>query len=260
MTQRDARIRVRTFLLCSLLFLGGLFGHQIDGIAAPFNHRRFGERHGRLLGRQLQRQRLPAVAHHGDRALDRLMKLALRELHNKGDADFAKVSAFEWHTIYQGYFTRMMQQARSKNSMEGIDDRRALWPWLAAFYMRVESKLGVQLCKALHLSDIKTINDTSRAVFHPCTFDLLGAPDRQAEYANNLCQDTTGDQLFGFVPVVSYWSAEIGCTVATWGTGAMTACGLAGMAAELLIARFACQPLSRLIYTKACSKLALGRH
>jgi hypothetical protein len=175
---------------------------------AEFDGKKFGEIRAQAFRDEISTGQMDALAYRGDQALDRAVHRALAKLVANGKVAYATQKQAEWENQYQGTLSR----SRMK---QGIDDRRALWVWLSDFYNVVQMVLGVAKCKATHLSDIKTLNDTIRVVFNPCTFDLLGAPNRSAEYQNNMCKDSTGDMLYGFASVVTYWVVDGACAVAT---------------------------------------------
>ena len=135
-----------------------------------------------------------------DDTIGRLLSLAIRNLERRGHFETAREIQEEWD-FYQGAIVVVVLGRRP------IGDFEVWSAWLHETYRKIESKLGNELCRALRISDLFTIN-ASRAVFRPCVHGY-------AEFHNHLVHD----HLYrGLLPVVSYWVSTIGCQVAAAGT------------------------------------------
>ena len=111
--------------------------------------------------------------------------------------------------------------------------------------------LGVEVCKALHLSDIKTFNFTLPIVFRPCSFPMDAVTiTRKAEYRNHFAQ---GKVYYGLVPVITYWAINAPCMIGTAGLATML-CGPAASIAEWFMGYSIAPWLSDKIFDGVCNK------
>jgi hypothetical protein len=226
-----------------ILLLMCLFGSTI--FALPIEQEFFAKQHTRQLRQDLRRGDLSTLAMRSDQALNRLVSNALDQLRAKNEGAFADESQIEWTGTYQGFLTRSMNQEK-----QDIGDHRPLIEWLSTFYAALVSKLGIQVCKSTHLSDIETFNYTIPIVFHPCTFpmdNVSGA--REDEYRRHFAQ---GAVYYGLAPVVTYWTADLACSVFSYGTGVVWLCGTIGDVAEVFMAKAFAPSLSDIVFERAC--------
>jgi hypothetical protein len=209
------------------------------------SHRQSARRQAKALRREIEDGNMYATAQRTDEALDALVARGLQKLHEKGDEYFADRFELQWSDKFRGFLTHAMVQ----NDMRDIGDHKPLIQWLATFYDHLESVLGVNICKSLHLSDIKTFNYCIPIVFHPCTFPMDNVTvSREAEYANHFAQ---GAVYYGLIPVVVYWVCDISCLAATSGIGAML-CGPLSGGAEFIMGKWFAPKLSNRLFEKVC--------
>lgn len=181
-----------------------------------------------------------------EKALDNLIMTAAGELKDRGYILEGSVMENEW-------FNNMKYTFRAYASQMGgrpIGDHKPLSQWLADKYNMLEMILGVEVCKRMHFSDLKTFNYCIPIVFRPCTFDMgpIVLP-RIEEYRNHFAKDHT---YFGLVPVVTYWVTYGVCGAATMGSGFILVCGTAGNIAEKIVGNWVAPRLSDKIFTRFC--------
>lgn len=167
-------------------------------------------------------------------ALSNLIRTAAGELRKRGHSYQGNQMETEWFDTYQ---YRLLKG-------RDIGDHGPLSQWLADKYNMLEFLLGVEVCKALHFSDLKTFNYCIPVVFNPCNPEW----DKE-EYKRHFSE---GSVYYGLVPTVSYWVLYGACGAATMGTGFIYGCGLAGAISEKLVAMFVAPRLSDFIWDKAC--------
>lgn len=163
-----------------------------------------------------------------DQTVDGLVRMATAELRQRGHKD----EAVKWETSYHANIENYWQR------MNDIGDHRPWSDWLDAFYAALQLTLGDQVCHALHLDDIWTINYAIPVVFDP-TNKLWD----EHEYSLH---------FIPFCGVVGYWTTYIGCAIGTWGSGAITlVCTPIGMIARRIMVNHIAPPLSDRVYERA---------
>jgi hypothetical protein len=110
----------------------------------------------------------------------------------KGKKAEAQKLLNEWDFRWSGYFLR------------GLGDHAPFSQWVAEKYAMIELILGVDICHALRLDDIKILNYGVPVVFS-CVDDV--DPE---EY---------GLHFIPFAGTVVYWTSFFACVGGTWGTG-----------------------------------------
>lgn len=206
-------------------------------------HREFARQQTEILRKEVERDGLPALARRSDQALDNLVRRGVSELHKRGWHGLANQKQSEWERNYRGYLSMRV------TGYGDIGDHKPLSQWLADFYDAIEEKLGVTICKALHLSDIKTFNYAIPVVFNPCTFDMGSVSiSRKDEYRNHFAE---GAVYYGLMPVVTYWVVDIACLFGTSGIGVFF-CGPIANFAEMACAEWIAPKLSDRVYDRAC--------
>jgi hypothetical protein len=209
------------------------------------SHRQTAHRQARAIRREIEDGNMYATAQRTDEALDALVARGVQKLREKGDDSFAEQFEGEWSDQFRGFLAHAMAQ----NGGRDIGDHKPLIQWLATFYDHLESVLGVQVCKSLHLSDIKTFNYCIPIVFHPCTFPMDNVTvSREAEYANHFAK---GAVYYGLIPVVVYWVCDISCIASTSGIATMI-CGPLSGGAEFIMGKWFAPRLSNRIFERAC--------
>ena len=202
--------------------------------------------HGRNVAQAIREDmkegRLVNLSRQTDRALDMVVARGVAELRKKGLEDEANLWEGQWAFHYYGYLTRM-------TASRDIGDHKPLVTWLAVFYDRLEFILGVEACKMLHLSDIKTFNFCIPIVFHPCSFpmDLITDP-RKTEYRRHFA---AGAVYYGLIPVVTYWLIDVPCLIGT-SCIASFLCGGAATAGEYVMGKFLAPKLSDRLFDRVC--------
>jgi hypothetical protein len=183
-----------------------------------------------------------------DWALDHIIERTTRELKKRGHHDLADEATAAWNFHYRGFLTRMVANERD------IGDHKGLADWLTAFYLKVELLLGREVCKALHISDLHTLNHGLAVIFRPCTFSMDNVPyTRKAEYQQHFNGDFAPTGFYGVLPVLVYWVIDIPCMVGTAGLAALL-CGPAASVGEYLTYRFVGPKISDRIFDRVCGK------
>jgi hypothetical protein len=219
---------------------------SVPAFSLTIQQQHFADEQAGNLRDELMQGDMVTLADKSDQALDAVVARAMVHLRKKGDYHFADQMESEWAEKYHGFLTRMVI---AEEATHDIGDHAPLLQWLATLYDEVEGKLGVEICKLTHLSDIKTFNYTIPIVFHPATFpmDQVTGP-RAYEYLRHCNQ---GSVYYGLLPVLTYWVADVGCMVGTYGTGAIMLCGLIGDASEVVMSKFFAVGICEWIYTKS---------
>lgn len=201
------------------------------------------ERHSERIQKQIDQGGIPAVRILTEQALDVLLRKAAFHMEKAGHKPEADEILRQWDETYQ--FELMETVTRD------IGDHPPLSDWLAVTYMAIELALGVETCKSLHLSDIKTINYAIPVVFKPCTFPMDGTNiPRKDEYRMHFAE---GKVYYGLIPVVTYWAVEIPCMIGASGFLSLV-CSPVASIAEYVCAKKIAPPLSDKIYERTCEQ------
>lgn len=184
-----------------------------------------------------------------DTALASIISHAVSTLHDQGFDRQAEEINMQFKSSYRGYVTMMVSQRH-------IGDFAPLLQWMTTTYNSIEAALGVQTCKALHLSDLKTLNYCIPVCFKPCTFALSGRFDRRTEYRLHFAMDNGGvgdpeNSLYGLSSVIVYWVIDVGCLSATSGL-ASCLCGIAASGGEYFMGNLIAPPIANKIFDAAC--------
>lgn len=158
-------------------------------------------------------------------ALDAIVRLSVYKLNRIGKKAEAAQLLKEWKDQWDGYLIR-----------RDLGDHAPLSQWLAEKYAILEFILGVDVCHALRLDDIKIINYAIPVVFS-CIDDV-----DLVEYEKHF------DPLVG---TAAYWVTFFACVGGTWGTGFLF-CGPIAMGVEYLSENFAAPRLCPMAFGWAC--------
>jgi len=169
-------------------------------------------------------------------AISAIVHVATHELERTGSPHLAKRLREEWKQ-FDGYLTDAVVTKRD------IGWFKPLIEWLSLFYETVELALGLEICRALRLSDLKTINHGIVVVFRPCYFGIN-------EFKLHFIHDS---KYRGFAPVITYWSAAIACTTALHGAGYYLICSPAAMVLERVVDKKIAPKVAPKLYDLACS-------
>lgn len=146
--------------------------------------------------------RMSSIAKVVDIGIKQSIDRGVEQLERHNDREAAHFFRFIYRTEYDGYFTRMV----ARGSYD-IGDHKGLVQFLTDFYERVELVIGVTIAKALHISDIKSLNHGLGPAFSPCTFPMdLVSGERIDEYERHF---NAGEVYYGVLPVVAYWAADL---------------------------------------------------
>lgn len=181
-----------------------------------------------------------AIAHLTDDYLDFLVNRSADELSKKGQKDYAEMKRSEWKINYSGGIAKSLSHDIGDHPTEELSQ------WLEDFYDKTELILGIDVCRALHISDLKTINCTVKIVIHACTFPMDSVPgSREDEYRRHFAE---GELYYGLIPVLTWWACEAGMMAA----GAPIP--FVADAAEFAMAKFLAPRLSDFIFERACTQ------
>jgi len=236
--------------LSSLLAVAGDYSDGEESYnSLPQEHQDHVRGTARAIRQEIEDGGMPRLALRTDQALDQLVARGVSELRDKGDDIYATRTEWDWKQNYQGYLTRGLMLRGGRD----IGDHAPLIKWLASFYDHLESVLGVDACRALHLSDIKTFNFCIPVVFHPCTFPMDSVQGaREDEYRRHFAK---GAVYYGLMPVILYWTADIACLAGTYGTGIGWLCGPISSAAEFITGKWIAPKVSDFVFERAdCPK------
>ena len=181
------------------------------------------------------------MAHITDKAIQGIMKIAAWNLGARGFEEEA-IQLEQEMVYHEGEIERII-------SREGYDigDFKPLSEWLTKVYSRLENVLGYEVCYALRLSDIKTINYALPVVFNPCPFG-------EKEFTIHFCHDPVKPLHYrGLAPVIAYWSVDIGCSIGTFGAGWAFLCGPISSVVERFVDWKVAPYLAPRIFAKVCN-------
>lgn len=223
-------------ILIGLLFCTSLF-------AGKFN-----EQDVRDFGAQVERGGLVWLAPRVDETIASIITRSTKMLADQGYQADADRIMNEYRTTYSSFV------ARNYNSRHQGDHKE-----LVAFLTKVWDVVFEKLCgsnwgvaKALHISDLYSLNYTIPVVFQPCAFDLNGMPvERKVEYKRHFAKDDDERALYGLLPIVTYWAFEGACLVGTSGVGSIL-CGVAANLSEWFMGGFVAPYVSDKIFVASC--------
>lgn len=181
-----------------------------------------------------------------DAAIEALIQRSVKELLKAGHVAYAEDLEKDFNIHFRGYLSRGYEA-----DYGDIGDHKPLVQFLATAYDKIEAAIGVDACKMLHLSDIKTLNFTIPIVFKPCVFDMGTVKgERKDEYRRHFAM---GVVYYGLMPVIVYWGVAIPCVLVTSGIATM-ACGPVATAAEFACGKFVAPKLSDVLWDRACGE------
>lgn len=189
------------------------------------------------IAREIYEDKMVVLARKTDRSLAAIIDIGTRNLRLRG----YKKEATE---LQSGYYklTHFVEKTVLKG-VRDIGDFEPLSKYLAVAYEVLEYKLGYQICYTLRLTDIKSLNYAIPVVFHPCKFGL-------SEFELHFVHDI---KYRGLLPVVSYWTTVITCSIATFGAGYFFVCSPLAMGVEFAMDRWVAPALAPKIYNLVCN-------
>lgn len=198
-----------------------------------------GHQYSRRYGKAISR--LQDIRIKTDASLDAMIRVAvvnMKAQQNLSAMD-AEMIEYAWNNEYKGM---LLDESRDIGHIY-------LSKFLEDSYDKIEKALGVEVCKALHLSDIKTVNCALAVIFNPCKYDMTGVLEsRKQDYRDHFAK---GQVYYGLVPVVTWWAISIGCWSGTAGIASFV-CSIAASGAEYLMGNVLAPPLSDRIFNAMC--------
>jgi hypothetical protein len=170
-------------------------------------------------------------------AIRNIVKVASLHLKRKHYYEEAK----EIETLWRYYDKRLIDIATFSRDIGWFDP---ISDALALIYELTELRLGFEVCHALRLDDLKTINHGLRVAFRPCFYGY-------EEYYKHMAKDPKYRAL---LPVVSYWTVVIGCSYATYGIGYAVICSPAGFVVEKVVQNKIAPKAVDKLYNLACKR------
>lgn len=161
-------------------------------------------------------------------ALDGMVATAeirLREAGYDDDAD-------EMVAQYAGYHGFMLRP----KALTAVGDHDPI-AWMHNLAMKLNELLGPQIMKLSHLSDIDLLAYCIPVV-HWCE-DQVDAK----EYSLHFCLE---------MGIIAYWTADLACTFASYGTAYALICSPIGDLAEEIVSRIVAPKFSDKFWAKAC--------
>lgn len=189
------------------------------------------------IAREIQTENLVALAKRTDKSLAAVIKIGVMNLRYRG---FKK----EATDLEMGYFkmTHFVEKVMLKPNRD-IGDFEPLSKYLAAAYELLEYKLGYQICYTLRLSDIKSLNYAIPVVFRMCKYP-------EDEFELHFIHDL---KYRGLLPLVSYWTTVITCSIATFGAGYFFICSPIAMGVEFAMDRWVGPAIAPKLYDLVCT-------
>jgi hypothetical protein len=177
------------------------------------------------------------LAERTEQAMGAIFKVAVVNLKRRGHYALARDVSYQWEERKGALIVLSLGMTTGRD----IGDFEPLSKWLADVYDRIEGALGYELCRALRISDIKSLNHGIRVVFSPCGYGL-------SEFDMHFVHDS---RYRGVFPVVVYWVSNLTCTIATWGAGFFL-CSPISMLIELGADKYVGPWLAPKLYSWAC--------
>lgn len=181
---------------------------------------------------------LVPLARKTDTSLGAVIRIGVMNLRKHGfyadaarlEIDFKKFKGFVERAVVSG--------------KRDIGDFEPLSKYLAAAYELLEYKLGYQICYTLRLSDIKSLNYTIPVVFSMCKYPV-------EEFELHFVHDL---KYRGLLPLVSYWTTVVTCTIATYGAGYFFICSPLAMGIEFAMDRWVGPAIAPKLWNMVCTK------
>ena len=152
------------------------------------------------------------LANRSEQALDGMLRIAYLNLKRKGHHDFAAEVNEGWQErrgIVMAMALNIGQNGRP------ITDYAPLSAWLANTTQKIIETLGWDIAHALRLTDLHSLNFGLKYIFS------FACENGEAEFLNHFADDPHFRAVF---PVIAYWTANITCTIATFGAGYFFVC------------------------------------
>ena len=134
-----------------------------------------------------------------------------------------------------------------------IADFAPLSQWIDKAYQKIcgEQALGYNICYALRLSDIYSVNHELIPFFSMCSYTPVQTID--VGCGDFHMTPVPIHPVRGLEDITIYWSVVIGCDVITYGSGLIfPICSPIGMITERIFELKLCEPLTNKIYGWAC--------
>jgi hypothetical protein len=205
---------------------------------------------------ELDFAQLDTAAKRTDQALDAITRRAAWALERKGH----HAVAHQLRTEYQEFYTNAVYYMAIGVVPVGLGDHAPLSQWLATWYQKIEDLLGEDLCKLLHIHDIKILNYGIPVVFKPKTENQWC---QETQATGGVCRDEYRVHFagvpkgrwtwehHGVLGVTAYWVTQIVCTVGTFGAGAIgMICGPIATVVEIGTDKWISPPLSDKIFDR----------
>lgn len=180
-------------------------------------------------------------------AIRGMVQIAVRNLSKFDFDDEAAEIERDWKSN-RGELSRIVKELEYDERAQ--QDLKGYFEWLDTLYLKIESKLGYQLCHALRLDDLYSLN-RGQWMFKPC---LIG----ESQWTCVLCGDkhvdpTVPNPRRGDLPILSYWATQVTCGVATFGAGVIGfICGPIAMVVEYTVDEWGCPRLEPWLFDKVC--------
>lgn len=189
---------------------------------------------------------LQSLAERTELAIDAMIDVSVRNLRWRGYYSMARELSRNWSS-HRGELQAIVYAQRYRG--RDIGDFKPLLKFLDDAYHKVLTSLGWEVCYALRLTDIETINHALVVVFQPCQY---GA----SEFGIHACHDPAKPEAYrGLAPVVSYWTTLMTCEIATFQAGLFWICSPLAMLVERIVDNMICPWLAPKIYEASCGRI-----
>lgn len=244
-------MKLKIIALAALMLATAATATTTATTATASNYTKAG-RYAHRLEKQIDSDADGSVRMLGSHVIDVLLRKGARRLELAGYNDEAASIIEEWQDTEQ---FKLYDSLRLRH----IGDHAPLSLWLQGVTEKMRLLLGVAIWKSTHLSDIETLNNGLPVVLRPCSFDMDAVTiSRAEEYQDHFAKDILpadgGDELYGVVPVLTYWTVEIPCIIGTSGLGGLVCSPLSAIAESIMGKRLA-PKLSNRVFNRACGPL-----
>lgn len=176
-----------------------------------------------------------------EKALDALMIVAVKTLEKHGYIRQAKELKRDWSAEKSFILSKGFGEW-VKVGAQGFGDHARI-EWLYTIWEKIDGLVGAQVMEMAHLDDLYIF-----AYGIPVCLWCVDAVD-VPEYAVHFYEYKEG-----FAGATTYWSAQIACSVATFGTGIGLICGPVATLAEKFMVGFVAPGLSSRMYKLVCEE------
>jgi hypothetical protein len=166
----------------------------------------------RELREEIERGGIIRLAYRSEQALDGIIDIAYRNLRFHGHKRYAEEVKAGWEE-HRG--TVMAIALNFWHGERVITDYAPLSAWLAKTTQKIIEALGWEIAHTLRVTDLHSLNFGLKYIF------AMACENGKEEFLYHFAEDPHFRAVF---PVIAYWTANITCSIATFGVGYFFVC------------------------------------